>query len=523
MFSSKFNSSFRWLMILIIVLGIFFRFVNLDRKIFWTDEVFTALRSSGQTGAAAIESLYTGKPVAFSDMAQHFAPMSGTNLMDVVQGIAIEDPHLPPFYFLAVRVWSDLWGDTPAVIRSLSAVLGVLALPAMYWLGLELFRSPLTAGISSTLLAISPIHVLYSQEARAYSLWTVLILVSSALLLRSLRRSTPLNWGLYALTVSLGLYTHLFCAFVNLGHGGYVLLTERFNRKLGALVLAGMVGVATFLPWIQVLVANLGEAEKMVSSTSVWKTRFSLPSLMTMWLGNLSRVFFDVGVGSSDDRRSMLILIPIILASAALSAYCIYFLIRNSHFQVWLLVVSLIVTPSVFYIASDLINGGRISGVPRYCFPMYIGVQLAVAFTLSSHIDPKSPLLATQPRLWKTLAMVIFSLGVASCVVSMPAELWWNKGPAETRPLLAGAALINQTDRPLIITQVSLNRAMELGYELRSDAEFQLVLEKNQPQLPPDRRPLFFFRPNATLRASLARSGKLTPLPGTEETMYQLK
>jgi uncharacterized membrane protein len=358
-----------------------------------------------------------------------------------------------------------------------------------------------------------------------------LILVSGALLLRSLRRSTPLNWGLYAVTVALGLYTHLFCALVTFGHGVYVLLTERFNRKLGAFILAGLLGAATFLPWLWMLVANVGEAEKMVANTSVWKTRFSLLSLMTMWLGNLSRVFFDVGVGSSDDRRAMLTLIPIILACALLSVYCVYFLIRHSDSQVWLFIVSLIVTPSVFYLASDFINGGRISGVPRYCFPMYIGIQLAVAFTISTHIHPKPLLLEGQqhPRLWKTLTIVIFSLGVASCVVSMPAKVWWNKGPADTRSIVAAAAVINQSDRPLVITQVSLNRAVELGYELRPDTEFQLVLEKNQPQVPRDRttqprRSIFFLKPNPTLKANLRANGlTLTPLPGTEESVYQLE
>lgn len=43
------------------------------------------------------------------------------------------------------------------------------------------------------LIAVSPFHVLYAQEAREYSLWTVTILLSSAALLRAMRVKTKLS------------------------------------------------------------------------------------------------------------------------------------------------------------------------------------------------------------------------------------------------------------------------------------------------------------------------------------------
>jgi uncharacterized membrane protein len=359
---SKFNFSVRLLILAIIILGIFFRFANLDRKIFWSDEIFTALRASGQTGKATIPLIYTRQNLSFSEIEQYIKPLPGTDMTDVIQGAAKEEPHLPPLHFVLVRAWVDLWGSTSTSIRSLSAVMGVLALPAMYWLAMELFGNRLTAWIGVALVAISPLHIVYSQEARTYSLWTLLIMVSGAMLLRSLKRSTPLNWFLYALTVALGLYTHLFFALVTLAHGLYVLIIERFNRKLVAYILASIGGVLTFSPWLLMLISNVGEAEKMVVNTTIWKMRFSLASMMSMWLGNNSRIFFDVGVGSSDSRSAMLMLIPIILICLFLSVYSIYFLVRNSHLKTWLFAVTLIVVPGLAYIASDIINGGRFRG-----------------------------------------------------------------------------------------------------------------------------------------------------------------
>jgi uncharacterized membrane protein len=45
--SMRKSDGLRFLVITLLVLGIFFRFVNIDRKIYWGDEVFTSLRISG--------------------------------------------------------------------------------------------------------------------------------------------------------------------------------------------------------------------------------------------------------------------------------------------------------------------------------------------------------------------------------------------------------------------------------------------------------------------------------------------
>ena len=47
----------RFLVIVLIVLGVFFRFINIDRKVYWFDETFTSLRISGYTEKEAIAQL----------------------------------------------------------------------------------------------------------------------------------------------------------------------------------------------------------------------------------------------------------------------------------------------------------------------------------------------------------------------------------------------------------------------------------------------------------------------------------
>ena len=68
-------------------------------------------------------------------------------------------------------------------IRSLSALISLLVFPSVYWLCRELFNVPLLVpGVAIALMAISPIQLVYAEEAQEYILWLVTILRSSALL-----------------------------------------------------------------------------------------------------------------------------------------------------------------------------------------------------------------------------------------------------------------------------------------------------------------------------------------------------
>jgi uncharacterized membrane protein len=517
------RSWINFLMIALIVLGVFFRGVNLGRKVFWDDEAFTALRVSGYTGEQAHQALYTGQDISFSEVEKYFTPNADKGIPAVVSGIAIEDPHLPPLYFVILKLWTTVFGGSLAALRSFSAVVGILSIPAMYWLCMELFQSHFTAKIGTSLLAISPFFVVYSQEARAYSFWGLLVLVSSALLLRSLRRPTFLGWLLYTLTLILGLYTHLFFALVLVGQGFYVLVTERFKvtqRFLSYLVAAAL-SIATFIPWSLLLLHNAGRTEEMVYNSNIWRLRFSLTSMLSMWVGNISRLFFDIGIGSGTSMKAILPLMPIILACLALTIYALYFLYKSTDRSVWLFPWVLIATPALTYLSSDVINGGRVSGVPRYYVPIFIGILLAVAYTFSVLLTRSEN---GRRDLWKSAFAIVLTLGVISNMTSVPAKLWWNKGPENTRYIVEVSSIINQAQKSVVMTDDSLTRLAAMGHELKPAVSLRLVGENQQPQLPNDDRKLFVFRPSDALRQRIETIAKrpLRPLPGTGDILYEL-
>jgi len=54
-----------------------------------------------------------------------------------------------------------------------------------------------------------PIHVVYAQEAREYSCVASGYFAIKCVLLRAMRLNTKFSWGIYAVTVALGLYSHM--------------------------------------------------------------------------------------------------------------------------------------------------------------------------------------------------------------------------------------------------------------------------------------------------------------------------
>jgi uncharacterized membrane protein len=146
------------------------------------------------------------------------------------------DQH-PPLYYVLLHLWLRL-GDDAATVRALSALLSALNIPALYLLGRRLVGS--RAGLlAAAILALSPFHVRFAQEARMYALlslnaslatWALARLLSDPRAatmpagrqalgawrawrmtgrLPALRTlGTDLSWGAYVLFAAATVWTH---------------------------------------------------------------------------------------------------------------------------------------------------------------------------------------------------------------------------------------------------------------------------------------------------------------------------
>ncbi len=144
----------------------------------------------------------------------------------------------PPLYYVLAKLWYSVAGSGEEGMRSLPALIGVATVPAAYAAARELVSSR-AAWIAAALVAVNPMLVWYSGEARAYSLVVLLSTVGLWCFARALRgrRYALAGW---AIASSLALATHYFAAFLIVPEA--VLLVQR--RGLDKRLVAALTPVA---------------------------------------------------------------------------------------------------------------------------------------------------------------------------------------------------------------------------------------------------------------------------------------
>jgi mannosyltransferase len=170
----------------------------------------------------------------------------------------------PPLYYALAWVWTQLTGTGPVGLRSLSALAGVATVPVAYLVGREL-RGRRAGLLAAALVAVNPMLLWYSQEARAYALLALFCALSLLYCARSLRgggRRELTLWGVFS---ALALATHYFAAFPLLAEA--VLVWRRRGREAlrGLWLLAG---TALLLAPLAIHQMSYGHAE--------WIGKFSL-------------------------------------------------------------------------------------------------------------------------------------------------------------------------------------------------------------------------------------------------------
>lgn len=488
----------KYSVVVLVLLGTFLRFYNLDHKAYWVDETHTSLRMSGHTRQELVNELYTGEVITVERLQQYQRPSSDKGWDDTLNALKGNAEHAP-LYFLMARLWVELFGYSVAIMRSLPALISLLLFPAIYWFCWELFRSPAVCAIALGLVAISPLHVLYAQEARPYSLWSVLIVTSSAALLWALRSNQPKRWPkrwlVYGITLSLGFYTQLLFAIVAAIHGLYVLLAEvvlnkwRFSRRAIAYLVTTLAAILSFLPWLIIALTNWEQIEE---STASLTEKQEWGDLIDQWFFNLSRVFLDRELGSGNTLLAL-------LAIAALGYVC-----WKAPWRSWLLLLLLTTLPFLALAVPDLLLDGQRSMRIRYLFPSYLGLQVAFAYWFGSQ--------AVWAKTWaqKVLRILLVFLvvgGVIANLVSSQAQVWWTKSNPRSGYYPVVSSIINSADNPLIVSNGLPPDLLGLSYWLRPDIKLQLVTEPTQLKVAEGYRPIYLLNPTRRMRRTLMQQG----------------
>ncbi len=190
---------------------------------------------------------------------------------DAILANTAADIH-PPGYYLLLKGWAALAGESEFALRAFSALAGILTVALAYALGRRLFGG--MAGLwAALLLAVNTFALFYAQEARMYAQLGLLATTSMWVFVgwlaaweRSVKR-LPGRRQLLALALinAAGLYTQYAYPFTMLAQGivfllwlGGRLLRRRAGRDVhlslirivGLYTAANVVTLALFLPWL---------------------------------------------------------------------------------------------------------------------------------------------------------------------------------------------------------------------------------------------------------------------------------
>ncbi|HEX7244139.1 MAG TPA: glycosyltransferase family 39 protein [Solirubrobacterales bacterium] len=376
-----------WIVAGLTVVAAALRFATLGTQSYHHDEVITASRLLRGSFGHAMDA------VGFSESA-------------------------PPLYYVLAWLWVQLMGNGEVGLRSLSALAGVATVPVAYLIGTEL-RDRAAGIAAAALVAVNPMLLWYSQEARAYALLVLLTSISFLYFVRALRdvpsvehpyggvthgtsfrRRAVVLWGVFS---GLALATHYFAFFPLAAEAVWLL------RRHGRAAVRGVAIVIAFGLALAPLVAH-----QMSYAHAEWISNFSLGH--RLWEAGVTFMVGETGDVIAQPEHPLFALAPALLAIGA---------------------------PVLVMRRGD---GGdrRAAGIPLAIAVATVAAPLAIAlvdpgedFVLARNLMPALvPLLVavgvgcTLPAARRTGAL----LGAALVVYSLGFSVWASVSPALQRP-----------------------------------------------------------------------------------------
>ena len=153
---------------------------------------------------------------------------------ELITGYAVGDFH-PPLYHAVLWLWFHLVPATEVYSRIPSVLFGCLTVFLTYRFALQFGRA--VATLSALFLAVSPLHIYYSQDARMYALACFLVILSMVAMTKN-------RWFLYTASLLGLVWTEYVPYLIFLPQSLFV------RSSFRSFVLAWGIAFLSLLPWL---------------------------------------------------------------------------------------------------------------------------------------------------------------------------------------------------------------------------------------------------------------------------------
>lgn len=211
----------------------------------------------------------------------------------------------PPLYYALAWFWTQLTGTGEVGLRSLSALAGMATVPVAFLIGREL-RGERAGLLAAALVAVNPMLLWYSQEARAYALMVLFAALSLLYCVRALRGGRRRDFTAWGIASGLALATHYFALFAVLAEAALLLRRRGRDSVRGLAILAAF---GALLAPLAIHQMSYGHAE--------WIGNFTLGH--RLWEAAATFVTGETADIIGRPERPLLSILPLALCLAALA------------------------------------------------------------------------------------------------------------------------------------------------------------------------------------------------------------
>jgi mannosyltransferase len=218
--------------------------------------------------------------------------------------LALREDGSPPLYYMLLHFWLDVAGRSEAGVRGLSLLFALLAIPAAWWAGRQIWGSAKAAWFAAVLAAFNPFLAQYAQEARMYSLVALLAIPATTCFIRAYALETekrrPWIAG-FAVSVAAALYTHNWPIFFTLAGAVawallWVLAAKPRRRELLRDGLLGFGGLLVlYLPWIPTTLYQAAHTGAPWADAPALSSLFGVPGVL---LGRMPQIVLLICAGA---------------------------------------------------------------------------------------------------------------------------------------------------------------------------------------------------------------------------------